>query len=144
MIVWFTGPRGAGKTTTAEALQQALGGVVLDGDQMRASMSLDLDFSPRGRHEHNLRVARLARELAKQMPVFVSVIAPFAATREAITAICAPVWVYLKNPSRLAQPGEVYEEPSEYLTFNTAVTPTTAIVDALRKQVGGLPWRSSA
>jgi len=76
--------------------------------------------------------------------VLVSVIAPFAATRDAVTAICTPVWVYLKNPSMLVQPGEVYEEPADYLTFNTAVTPTTVIVEALRKQMEVLPWRSSA
>ena len=38
-IVWLTGGSGAGKTTLANLLQAEMTCVVLDGDEMRASIS---------------------------------------------------------------------------------------------------------
>lgn len=66
--------------------------VILDGDDMRESISIE-GFSREDRHAHNLRVARLAQVLAKQSPVIVAVIAPFADTRREITKIICPRWV---------------------------------------------------
>src|SRR3990167_4308420 len=80
-IVWLTGQSGAGKTTLARDLQEKLGAVVLDGDEMRKSISEGLGFSKDDRETHNLRVARLAKVLSKKSIVVVSVIAPFRKTR---------------------------------------------------------------
>lgn len=95
-VVWLTGNMGAGKTSLAYLLKERLDGVVLDGDEMRQSISTDAGFSKQDRHSHNLRVARLAKTLnAQGQNVIVSVIAPFRATRKEIEGICNPYWIYI-------------------------------------------------
>lgn len=111
-IIWLTGQSGAGKSTLANALQKKIGGVILDGDEMRETISEGLGFSKEDRHTHNLRVARLAQTLAKKNLVIVSVIAPFIDTREEINKLIKPVWVYVdkKLPKDSSKP---YEEPQK-------------------------------
>lgn len=123
-IVWLTGNTGAGKTTLATGLQarcEALAGdhplfrrvVMLDGDEMRASISLQETLSPEDRRKHNLRVARLAEVLQCQgFLVVVSVIAPFAAVRAEVDELCHPLWIYVKR-SGLGAADKPYEEPAQ-------------------------------
>lgn len=113
MIIWLTGNTGAGKTTLAYKLNKIIDAVVLDGDEMRESISLGAGFTKEAREEHNLRVARLAKVLNRQMDVIVSVIAPFSSTREKISEICNPIWIYLKSPDLGAD--KPYEEPKNAL-----------------------------
>jgi cytidyltransferase-like protein len=96
-IIWLTGQSGSGKTTIANALQQKIGGIILDGDEMRSSISTDLGFNKDERETHNLRVARLAKVLSKKAPVIVSVIAPFEDARKMIDEIAKPFWVYVEQ-----------------------------------------------
>ncbi len=119
-IIWLTGNSGSGKTTLANALQQKLfNWVVLDGDVMRNSISLNSGFSKEDREEHNLRVARLAKVLSEQNKnVLVSVIAPFQSTREKIKEIINCEWVYLKRDSVDKGKSYPYEQPQNVLTFN--------------------------
>lgn len=121
-IIWLTGNMGAGKTTLARGLQEQFGHVtdthplsrrilILDGDEMRASISTEETLSPADRRRHNLRVARLASVLRTQgFLVLVAVIAPFASVRDEIDAICRPVWIYVKRntPATADKP---YEPP---------------------------------
>lgn len=108
-IIWLTGQSGSGKTSIANSLSQKINGVVLDGDEMRESISIKEGFSKEDREVHNLRVARLAKVLSKRSPVIVSVIAPFASTREKIDQIASPIWVYVKKklPKRVDRPYEI-------------------------------------
>jgi len=110
-IIWLTGQSGAGKSTLAGLLKDKLGAIVLDGDEMRESVSLGAGFSREDREEHNLRVARLALVLSKQTPVVVSVIAPFEETRQKVDALIKPIWVYVKKdiPATAERP---YEPPT--------------------------------
>lgn len=112
-IYWITGQSGAGKTTLAFALQKEIGGIVLDGDEMRESVSLGAGFSLEDREEHNLRVARLAKVLSRQTMVIVSVIAPFESARAKVTALIDPVWIYLEKnlAPDAAKPYEVPKKP---------------------------------
>lgn len=111
-IYWITGQSGAGKTTLSYDLQKEIGGVVLDGDEMRKSISQGLGFSKEDREKHNLRVARLALILSRQSPVIVSVIAPFESTRKKVDNLIKPIWIYIaRNLSK--DPNKPYEIPTK-------------------------------
>lgn len=117
-IFWFTGNSGAGKSTLAFAARDTLHAqgicniVVLDGDEMRATISTHEDLSAEGRRSHNLRVARLAKLLQAQGHiVLVCVIAPFNSARSEVTAICNPTWIYVQRDG-LEQPNRPYEAPT--------------------------------
>jgi adenylylsulfate kinase-like enzyme len=85
--------------------------IVLDGDEMRASISLEEGLSAEDRRRHNLRVARLAKVLQAQgCLVVVAVIAPFRSVREEIDTICAPRWLYVER-SGLSAADRPYEPP---------------------------------
>jgi len=120
-IIWIMGESGAGKTTTARLLRKKIGGVVLDGDEMRESISAGAGFSRQDRHDHNLRVSRLAVILAKQVPVIISVIAPLKETRKDIENICKPDWIYLKRKLPKRQ-GHIFEEPDDYFSVDANTT----------------------
>lgn len=129
-IVWLTGNSGAGKTTIAKLLAPRIRAVILDGDEMRDSISLGAGFSLEDRLEHNLRVARLARELVKQTNVVVSVIAPTKAIRAAIMQIVQPEWVYLKRTLEWgdSRPYQPPVRPFQYLEVNNdMLTPEESV-----------------
>lgn len=99
-ILWLTGNSGAGKTTLANQLKALIGenAVILDGDEMRLSISVDEGFSFQDREKHNKRVARLAKVLESRGHfVIVSVIAPSRAIRRAVERICRPSWVFVQR-----------------------------------------------
>lgn len=108
-VIWITGQSGAGKTTLAKRFAEASNGIMLDGDEMRQSISEE-GFGRKDRERHNLRVARLAKELSKQRHVVVSVIAPFEDVRRKIEAICSPFWVFLDRNAE-ASKNRPYERP---------------------------------
>jgi adenylylsulfate kinase-like enzyme len=111
-ILWFTGNSRAGKSTLAENLQKRFPAVILDGDEMRMSISTDKGFSLTDRLEHNERVARLAKVLQEQgHNVVVSVIAPTHKIRNTVDKICRPKWIYVKRDSLEYDPERPYEPP---------------------------------
>lgn len=122
-VLWLTGNTGAGKTTLATGLEGYINEelsldhplarrcIVLDGDDMRATISTEETLTAEDRRKHNLRVARLAEHLqSRGFFVVVSVIAPFAAVRSEIESLCHPVWVYIKR-SQAADVSRPYEAP---------------------------------
>lgn len=115
MIIWFTGQSGAGKTTIARQVYQIYErAVILDGDEMRSSISRGLGFSKEDRMANNMRIARLAKVLERYVEiVLVSVITPMQNVRDMITHEINPVWIYVKRtlPER---EGHFYEEPVNY------------------------------
>ncbi len=87
-VIWFTGLSGAGKTTLASAVGNALEGdgsriYRLDGDVLRAGLCSDLGFSLADRSENVRRVGEVARLFyeAGHM-VLVSAISPLRADRD--------------------------------------------------------------
>lgn len=122
-VIWLTGNSGAGKSTLAFGIRDEFNEhpnphsplhrrvIVLDGDEMRATVSVDEGFSPEDRRRHNLRMARLANLLSEHgFIVIVSVIAPFESVRQELKDICNPIWVYIKR-SNLEAFDRPYEAP---------------------------------
>ena len=112
-IIWLTGQSGSGKTSIANVLQQKIGGSILDGDEMRGSISLDLGFTKKDRKTNNLRIARLAKVLSKRNTVIVSVIAPFEDARRKIDEIAKPFWVYFERSLSIDK-DKPYQIPLHY------------------------------
>jgi len=66
VVVWFTGLSGAGKSTIAHAVEEALHQqgrrtFVLDGDNVRHGLCSDLGFSSSDRRENLRRIAEVAK-----------------------------------------------------------------------------------
>ena len=61
MIYWVCGEAGAGKTTLAKQLVEKYRGVLIDGDELRRTVSADLGFSVSDRRENARRAMELAR-----------------------------------------------------------------------------------
>jgi adenylyl-sulfate kinase len=86
-VIWLTGPPAAGKTTLAHLLERELKAQgrrveVLDGDEVRATMSRDLGFSRRDRDENVRRVAEAAAaHSGAGALVIVALVSPYAAAR---------------------------------------------------------------
>lgn len=85
--IWLTGLSGAGKSTIATELARVLAErgervEILDGDELRESLSAGLGFSREDRNTHVTRVGFLADLLARNgVWAIVPVIAPYADAR---------------------------------------------------------------
>jgi adenylylsulfate kinase len=92
-IVWFTGLSGSGKSTLANAVEQMLmnQGVhtyVLDGDNIRLGINLDLDFSAEGRKENIRRIGEVAKLFVDAgVVVLTAFISPFKSDRAMVRSL---------------------------------------------------------
>lgn len=137
--IWLTGIPGSGKTTISNLLwdyfqKKNMPAIILDGDEIRKTISKDLGFSPQDRKEHNRRVIEIAKLLVKNnFTAIIPLISPYRETRElARKEIPNFIEVYVKasldtcikrDPKglyQMAQKGEIqnmtglqspYEEP---------------------------------
>jgi adenylylsulfate kinase len=86
-VVWITGIPASGKTTLSIMLRnyyksKNLPVDILDGDELRKTLSKDLGFLPEDRKEHNRRVIIVAKLLSKNgITVIVPLISPYRETR---------------------------------------------------------------
>jgi len=91
-VLWFTGLSGAGKSTTAAALQSALielgcNTYLLDGDQLRQGLCKDLGFSEQDRTENVRRIGEVARLMVDAgLLVICATISPFETGRQELRA----------------------------------------------------------
>jgi bifunctional enzyme CysN/CysC len=91
--VWFTGLSGSGKSTVAVEVERALvargrAAYLLDGDNLRHGLNVDLGFSPADRTENIRRVGEVARLFADAGVVaLVPVISPYRADRDQVRAV---------------------------------------------------------
>jgi len=89
-VLWFTGLSGAGKSTIANALEQALvrlghHSYLLDGDNVRHGLNKDLDFSDAGRNENIRRIGEVSALFVDAgLIVITAFISPFRADRNRI------------------------------------------------------------
>ncbi|SDW13707.1 adenylyl-sulfate kinase [Paenibacillus sp. CF384] len=113
-VLWFTGLSGAGKTTTAKAVEKKLlerGRRVelLDGDELRATICKGLGFSMEDRFENIRRISYIANLLSRNgVDVLVSAISPYKAMREyAKEQIPSFVEIYVKCPLHVCEMRDV-------------------------------------
>jgi bifunctional enzyme CysN/CysC len=89
-VVWFTGLSGSGKSTIANALEQALvqrghHSYLLDGDNVRHGLNKDLDFSEAGRNENIRRIGEVSALFVDAgLIVITAFISPYRADRNNI------------------------------------------------------------
>ena len=92
-VLWITGLPCSGKTTLAKSLQKNLRSfdlncLILDGDDIRSSISSDLDFSQKSRTENVRRVANISKMLNQQSIItIVSMLISISVEMEAIILV---------------------------------------------------------
>ncbi len=105
IVVWLTGLPGSGKTTLATRAASVLRGKgyrveVLDGDWVRNTINVGAGFTREEREKHLLRVAWIARLLARNnVVVLCSFVSPYRNVRRKVREIISgevpfyEVWV---------------------------------------------------
>ena len=115
-VIWFTGLSGSGKSTLANALEIALHAqgrrtYLLDGDNLRLGLNMDLGFSISDRVENMRRIIEVAHLMLNAgLVVLVASIAPFAKERDrARIQIGAAdfVEVYVNTPIEICEQRDV-------------------------------------
>lgn len=87
-VIWITGIPASGKSTLANLLKEYCKNKnfpvdILDGDEIRKTLSKDLGFSEKDRKEHNRRVIIVAKLLAKNgIITIIPLISPYRETRD--------------------------------------------------------------
>ena len=92
-VIWLTGLSGSGKSTIANALETTLFAngahcYVLDGDNLRLGLNMDLGFTPEDRAENVRRVSEVAKLMVDAgLIVITALVSPFAADRNRAKSI---------------------------------------------------------
>ena len=111
-VLWFTGLSGSGKSTVANAVEQALyqRGIrtyILDGDNVRHGLNRDLGFTDADRIENIRRIAEVARLMADAgLVVLTAFISPFRSERDMARSLFAEgdfAEIYLDVPLEEAE-----------------------------------------
>jgi len=112
--LWFTGLHGSGKSTIARKLIEILRksnveATLLDGDELRKTISSDLGYSLEERNEHMKRVANLCKENSqKEILTIASVASPTEQSREYARKILDKmILVYVKCPLEICAERDV-------------------------------------
>ena len=111
-VIWLTGLSGSGKSTIANALEKALfangaHSYVLDGDNLRLGLNMDLGFTPEDRAENVRRVSEVAKILVDAgLIVITALVSPFEADRNRAKSIFEEgefLEVYVNTPVEICQ-----------------------------------------
>ncbi|WP_435577573.1 adenylyl-sulfate kinase [Gilvibacter sp.] len=92
-LIWFTGLSGSGKSTVANAVEEALynQGVhtyTLDGDNIRKGINSDLTFAPEDRTENIRRIAEIANLFVDAGTVVLAAfVSPYKKDREMVKSV---------------------------------------------------------
>ncbi|MEK6868737.1 MAG: adenylyl-sulfate kinase, partial [Nanoarchaeota archaeon] len=111
---WFTGLHGSGKSTIANKLisilkKSNIKAELLDGDELRKTVSSDLGYSLEERNEHMKRVADLCKKITdKGIMAIASVASPTEKSRDyAKKTLKKMVLVYVKCPLEICAKRDV-------------------------------------
>ena len=111
-VVWLTGLSGSGKSTIANALETTLfangaHSYVLDGDNLRLGLNMDLGFTPEDRAENVRRVSEVAKLMVDAgLIVITALVSPFAADRNRAKSIFEEgefLEVFVNTPVEICQ-----------------------------------------
>ncbi|MBI2559353.1 adenylyl-sulfate kinase [Candidatus Woesearchaeota archaeon] len=112
--IWFTGLHGAGKTTIAKKLADILRKknfpvILLDGDELRRSVSSDLGYSLDERNKHMKRVADVCKVISENgILAIASVASPTEKSRAYARQVIKNMFlVYVKCPLDVCEKRDV-------------------------------------
>jgi bifunctional enzyme CysN/CysC len=94
-VIWLTGLSGSGKSTIANLLEKRLHAAgahayVLDGDNLRMGLNVDLGFTPEDRAENVRRVSEVAKLMVDAgLIVITALVSPFEVDRQRARSIFA-------------------------------------------------------
>jgi bifunctional enzyme CysN/CysC len=94
-VIWLTGLSGSGKSTIANLLEKRLHAqgahaYVLDGDNLRMGLNVDLGFTPEDRAENVRRVSEVAKLMVDAgLIVITALVSPFEVDRQRARSIFA-------------------------------------------------------
>jgi adenylylsulfate kinase len=115
-VIWFTGFSGSGKSTVANALEQALAAqgkhtYLLDGDNVRHGLCADLGFSAQDRTENLRRVGAVAGLMVDAgLLVLSAFISPYRSQRELVKSLIPPgkfIEVHIATPLEVCEQRDV-------------------------------------
>ena len=92
-VIWLTGLSGSGKSTIANVLAKRLHALgmhayVLDGDNLRMGLNVDLGFTPEDRAENVRRTSEVAKLMVDAgLIVITALVSPFEADRQRARSI---------------------------------------------------------
>lgn len=116
VVLWFTGLSGSGKSTVANALEQALvaKGIhtyLLDGDNVRHGLCADLGFSEADRTENLRRVGAVAGLMVDAgLLVLSAFISPYRSQRELVKSLVPPgkfLEIHIATPLEVCEQRDV-------------------------------------
>lgn len=113
--LWFTGLSGSGKSTIANAVEQALFAdnyhtYILDGDNIRNGINKDLDFSEAGRNENIRRIGEVANLFCDAgIVVLAAFVSPFKKDREILKGLMGDqfIEIYVDAPVEVCEQRDV-------------------------------------
>jgi bifunctional enzyme CysN/CysC len=165
-IIWLTGLSGSGKSTIANELAKqlfALGkhSYVLDGDNLRSGLNMDLGFTPEDRAENVRRVSEVAKLMVDAgLIVITALVSPFESDRQRARSLVEAdefLEVYVETPIEVCRSrdpkglykkadgglipnftgvGQEYEVPSNPELILDGTQPPTDLADQILKKMG--------
>ena len=113
-VIWFTGLSGSGKTTIANQLALELrkrnkSVVLLDGDEVRKTLSGDLGYTKYDRNKHIIRIAQVSYLISSNNVMSIAcVLSPVKQIRQyARSLIDKFIEVYVKCPVEICEERDV-------------------------------------
>mgnify|MGYP002654757328 CR=1 FL=1 len=164
-VVWLTGLSGSGKSTIANALEkrlfaQGVHSYVLDGDNLRMGLNMDLGFTSTDRAENVRRVSEVAKLMVDAGLIVISaLVSPFEVDRQRAKSIFEDgefVEVFVDTPVEVCRSrdpkglykksaageipnftgvGQDYERPVSPTLTVDGTTPVDEIVEKILREI---------